>query len=96
MSTALKAFLQVLTVDPVLQGQCAAASDLAQLVTLAQAAGFAITALELQLWAHDKCCDAHWWSWAAGDMKMLQISWRLISSPGNSMQASSVSAASMR
>jgi predicted ribosomally synthesized peptide with nif11-like leader len=58
---ALKQFLQAVAADPVLQGQCGAVRDLAQLVQLAQEAGFAITTRELQLWAHDEAFAAPWW-----------------------------------
>ena len=48
------------------RAQIGAAADLAQLVQRAQAAGFAITARELQLWAHDAAFSAPWWPWAEG------------------------------
>lgn len=66
-SAALSQFLQAVAADPALQAQCGAATTLAQLVQVAQAAGFAITARELQLWAHDEAFAAPWWPWAAGD-----------------------------
>ncbi len=65
-SRALKQFLQAVAADPALQTQCGAVGDLAQLVQLAQQAGFAITARELQLWAHDEAFTAPWWPWASG------------------------------
>ena len=65
-SQALKQFLQAVAADPVLQGQCSSVRDLAQLVQLAQEAGFAITTRELQLWAHDEAFGAPWWPWATG------------------------------
>lgn len=65
-SPALRQFLQAVAADPALQAQIGAASDLAQLVQRAQAAGFAITARELQLWAHDEAMTAPWWPWAEG------------------------------
>ena len=65
-SRALKQFLQAVAADPALQAQCRAVGDLAQLVQLAQQAGFAITARELQLWAHDEAFTAPWWPWASG------------------------------
>lgn len=65
-SPALRQFLQAVAADPALQAQIGAASDLAQLVQRAQAAGFAITARELQLWAHDEAMTAPWWPWASG------------------------------
>jgi predicted ribosomally synthesized peptide with nif11-like leader len=65
-SQALKQFLQAVSADPALQAQCRAVGDLAQLVQLAQQAGFAITARELQLWAHDEAFTAPWWPWASG------------------------------
>ena len=49
-----------------LQAQVGAAEDMAQLVQRAQAAGFAITARELQLWAHDEAFTAPWWPWTGG------------------------------
>lgn len=67
-SQALQQFLQAVATDPVLQGQCGAVLDLAQLVQLAQEAGFAITTMELQLWAHDEAFGAPWWPWATGGM----------------------------
>ena len=48
-SPALRQFLQAVAADPALQARIGGASDLAQLVQRAQAAGFAITARELQL-----------------------------------------------
>ena len=65
-SQALKKFLQAVAADPVLQGQCSAVRDLAQLAQLAQQAGFAISTRELQLWAHDEAFGAPWWPWATG------------------------------
>ena len=65
-SPALSQFLQAVAADPALQAQCGAAKDLAQLVQLAQPAGFAITAKDLQLWAHDEAFAAPWWPWAEG------------------------------
>ena len=65
-SSALSQFLQAVAADPALQAQCGAAKDLAQLVQLAQTAGFAITAKDLQLWAHDEAFAAPWWPWAEG------------------------------
>ena len=67
-SLALRQFLQAVAADQALQAQIGAASDLAQLVQLAQAAGFAITARELQLWAHDEAMTAPWWPWAEGGL----------------------------
>ena len=65
-SPALRQFLQAVAADSALQAQCGAAKDLAQLVHLAQIAGFAITAKKLQLWAHDEAIAASWWPWAEG------------------------------
>ena len=65
-SPALRQFLQAVAADPALQAQIGAAEALAQLVQRAQAAGFAITARELQLWAHDEAFAAPWWPWAGG------------------------------
>ena len=65
-SPALSQFLQAVAADPALQAQCGAAKDLAQLVLLAQTAGFAITAKDFQLWAHDEAFAAPWWPWAEG------------------------------
>jgi predicted ribosomally synthesized peptide with nif11-like leader len=65
-SHALGQFFQSVAVDSALQAQCAAVEDLQQLVTVAKAAGFVITARELQLWAHDEAFAASWWPWAAG------------------------------
>ena len=65
-SSALRQFLQAVAADEALQVQCGAAEDLAQLVQSAQAAGFAITAKELQLWAHDEAMPGPWWPWAEG------------------------------
>ena len=66
-SPALRQFLQAVAADPALQAQCGAVKDLAQLVLLAQTAGFALTAKELQLWAHDEAFAAPWWPWAEGN-----------------------------
>ena len=69
-SQAFSQLLQVLATDPVLQAQCVAMGDLAQLIQLAQQAGFAITARVLQLWANDEGFAASWWPWArAGTAK---------------------------
>jgi predicted ribosomally synthesized peptide with nif11-like leader len=68
-SAALKQFLQAVAASPVLQGQCGAARGLAELVQLAQAAGYGITARELQLWAHDDAFAAPWWPWASGGLE---------------------------
>ena len=65
-SPALRQFLQAVAADPALQAQIRTAKDLAQLVQLAQTAGFAITAKDLQLWAHDEAFTAPWWPWAEG------------------------------
>lgn len=54
----MRQFLQAVAADEALQVQCGAAEDLAQLVQSAKAAGFAITAKELQLWAHDGVMNA--------------------------------------
>lgn len=64
--SAVRQFLQAVAADPALQAQCGAAKDLAQLVILAQEAGFAITAKDLQLWAHNEAFAAPWWPWAEG------------------------------
>ena len=66
-SLALQQFLQAVSADTVLQGQCSVVLDLMELVQLAQEAGFAISARELQLWAHDDAFTAPWWPWARGD-----------------------------
>ena len=63
-SQALSDFLQDVAADPVLQSRCGEVCDLAQLVELARELGYAITARELQLWAHDKSFAAPWWPWA--------------------------------
>jgi predicted ribosomally synthesized peptide with nif11-like leader len=65
-SNELRLFLPAVAADPALQAQCGAAKHLAQLVQLAQAAGFAITAKDLQLWAHDEAFSAPYWPWAEG------------------------------
>jgi predicted ribosomally synthesized peptide with nif11-like leader len=65
-SNELRLFLRAVAADPALQAQCGAAKHLAQLVQLAQAAGFAITAKDLQLWAHDEAFSALCWPWAEG------------------------------
>jgi len=62
-SLGFQSFLQAVAADPALQQQCGAVRDLGQLVQLAQSAGFAVTARELQLWAHDGAFDAPWWPW---------------------------------
>ena len=51
--------------DQVLQGQCSAVVDLTQLVQLAQEMRFAVTARELQLWAHYEAFASPWWQGAA-------------------------------
>jgi predicted ribosomally synthesized peptide with nif11-like leader len=65
-SQDLKQFLQAVAVDPALQAQCSAVTDLEELVALADAAGYAVSARELQLWAHDQAFSAPWWPWARG------------------------------
>lgn len=65
-SQALRQFLHTLAIDPALQAQTQAVTDLPQLVQLAQAAGYAITARELQLRAHDEVFSAPWWPWVDG------------------------------
>jgi predicted ribosomally synthesized peptide with nif11-like leader len=67
-SPILSQFLQAVAPDPALQAQCGAVKDLAQLVQLAQAAGYAITAKDFQLWAHDEAFAAPWWPWAEGGL----------------------------
>ena len=64
-SQAFTQFLEAVAADPVLQAQCSAVRDLAQLVQLAQERGLGITARELQLWAHDDAFAAPWWPWAS-------------------------------
>ena len=66
MSPALRQFLQAVAADPALQAQIGAMKDLAQLLQWAQVTGFAITARDLQLWAHDEAFAAPWWPWAEG------------------------------
>ena len=69
-SQAFSQLLQVLATDPVLQAQCVAMGDLAQLIQLPQQAGFAITVRELQLWANDDAFPPRWYPWArAGTAK---------------------------
>lgn len=63
-STALIQFLQAVAADPRLQAQCGALQDLTQMVALAQAAGYALTPKELQLWAYHEAFAAPWWPWA--------------------------------
>lgn len=72
----MKAFLQAVAADPVLQGKCAAANDPAQLVSLAKAAGFAVSVRELQLWAHDEAFAAPWWPWASGGSAQRSVFFR--------------------
>lgn len=57
-------FLQAVASDPVLQSQCSAVQSLQQLVQVAQTAGFAVTARDLQHWAHDQSFETSWWPWA--------------------------------
>jgi len=61
-------FLQAVAADPGLQGQCSNLQSLEELVQMAQSAGFAVTARELQLWAHDQAFGAPWWPWADAGM----------------------------
>ena len=67
-SPALVQFLQEVASDPDLQTQCSAVQSLQQLVQVAQAAGFAVTARDLQLWAHDQAFETSWWPWAGAGM----------------------------
>lgn len=64
-SEALRSFFDAVASDPALQAQCRAVHDLEQLVVLIQAAGFAVSIRELQLWAHDEAFSAPWWPWVA-------------------------------
>jgi predicted ribosomally synthesized peptide with nif11-like leader len=57
-SPSLNQFLQAMAADPALQAKCAPLTNLTQLVQLAQEAGFAITARDLQLWAHHEAFDS--------------------------------------
>jgi predicted ribosomally synthesized peptide with nif11-like leader len=75
-SQALKQFLGAVAADPVLQGQCAVVGSLAELVQLGQDAGFAITARELQLWAHDEAFGEPWWPWASAGKGQRQAFFR--------------------
>jgi hypothetical protein len=50
--------------DYALQAECGAVTHLAQLVAVAQGAGYGVTARELQLWAHHEVFSAPWWPWA--------------------------------
>lgn len=75
-SQALQQFLQAVAADPGLQGQCAAVRDLAALVQPGRDAGFAITARELQLWAHDEAFSEPWWPWASADSAQRQSFFR--------------------
>lgn len=66
-SPTLARFLDAVAGDPGLQGACRSAGSLAQLVAVAQAAGYGVSARELQLWAHDDAFGAPWWPWAGLD-----------------------------
>ena len=66
-SPSLRGFLSAVAGDSLLQAQCRSAASLGQLVAVAQAAGFAVTARDLQLWAHDDALQAPWWPWAGLD-----------------------------
>ena len=66
-SPALTRFLDAVGGNPALQAECRSAASLGQLVAVAQAAGFAVTARDLQLWAHDDALQAPWWPWAGLD-----------------------------
>jgi predicted ribosomally synthesized peptide with nif11-like leader len=59
-------FLDAVAADPLLQGQCKAATSLGQLVAVAEAAGFTVSVRDLQLWAHHEAFHAPWWPWAGG------------------------------
>jgi predicted ribosomally synthesized peptide with nif11-like leader len=63
-SQALALFLQAVAQDAALQAECGAVTHLAQLVAVAQGAGYRVTARELQLWAHHEVFSARWWPWA--------------------------------
>ena len=63
-SQGLRCFLEATTSDPQLQQQCADVQSLQQLVALAEANGYAVTARELQLWAHHEAFSAPCWPWA--------------------------------
>lgn len=60
-------FLEAVAADSLLQGQCKDVISLEQLVAVAEAAGFAVSARELQLWAHHEAFQAPWWPWAGAD-----------------------------
>jgi hypothetical protein len=65
-SPALTHFLRATAAEPELQARCAAVASLAELVAVAQAAGFVVSERELQLWVHDQAFQAPWWPWAKG------------------------------
>ncbi len=75
-SQALARFLDAVAGDPVLQEQCRSAASLAQLVAVAQAAGYGVLERELQLWAHDDAFQAPWWPWAGCDRAALTAFFR--------------------
>lgn len=63
-SKALQQFLAASQRNKSLQQALAQAGSLQQVVAVAAEAGFAISARELQLWAHDDALQAPWWPWA--------------------------------
>jgi predicted ribosomally synthesized peptide with nif11-like leader len=65
-SLALRQFLLAVAADQALQTEISTAKDLAQMKQLAQTAGFAITAKDLQLWAKDEAMTSPCWTWAEG------------------------------
>ena len=62
-SQALQQFLRAIQRSVELQQALSRATNLQQIVTLANEAGFAITRSDLQLWANDEAFKASWWPW---------------------------------
>lgn len=63
-SQTLQQFLAASQRSQALQQRLRQAGSLQQVVAVAAEAGFAISARELQLWAHDDALQAPWWPWA--------------------------------
>lgn len=66
----LLVFLLAVQVKTSLPPRLMGVRSLEELVSRAQEAGYAVTARELQLWAHHAAFDAPWWPWAGQGMDM--------------------------
>jgi len=71
-SQDLRRFLAAVPLDPALQEACRGVRRLEDLIAVMARAGYGVTPLDLQLWAHDAAFSSPWWPWA-GQGKARQI-----------------------